>query len=470
MTANTWTGPAVACGPSAYSFAKRPLTWDYSATTIGRSGFRDLIEKLYDAVTGAGRDGASKEEAEPFNGAIHVTALSLTKIADGLINPKLVLAWLLNSVGAPGSLIGLLVPVREAGALLPQLILARRVESSARRKWFWVMGSVIQAMAAFGIAAAALLLEGSMAGWAIVGCLAVLSLGRASCSISQKDALARTIPKTRRGSITGVAGSAASFGILGFGFLLAFGIIPLTVANIAAAVAVAGAAWLTGAVIFSALREPADNSEKDGAAVFSAFVAPFLDDAQLRRFVLARSLLTATALAPPFIVMLSASLDENRLGNLGPLVLASGAASIVSAYLWGRLSDSSSRKTLMAAGALGAVTFAAAGIAGLAADGIFQTGFYGIAASAGAIFFAQITHEGVRAGRKLHLTDMAGDENRARYTALSNSLIGLVLLLGGVLGSLADAAGPAWTLIALAGLCACSVPAAALLKEVQKRG
>jgi len=429
-----------------------------------------LIEKLYDAVTGAGSDGASKDRAEPFNGAVHVTALSLTKIADGLINPKLVLAWLLNSVGAPGSLIGLLVPVREAGALLPQLVLARWVESSARRKWFWVAGSLIQGTAAFGIAAAAILLDGSMAGWAIVGCLAVLSLGRASCSISQKDALARTIPKTRRGSITGIAGSVASFGILCFGFLLAFGIIPLTVANIAGAVAVAGAAWFTGAMIFSALQERADSPEKDGGDGFSAFVAPFFEDAQLRRFVLARSLLTATALAPPFIVMLSASIDENRLGHLGPLVLASGAASIVSAYLWGRLSDTSSRKTLMTAGALGSLTFSAVGVSGLLADGIFQSGFYGIAASAGAIFLAQITHEGVRAGRKLHLTDMAGDANRARYTALSNSLIGLVLLLGGGLGSLADAAGPAWTLIALAGLCACSVPAAGLLKEVQKVG
>ncbi|WP_193555786.1 MFS transporter [Hwanghaeella grinnelliae] len=427
-----------------------------------------MIEKLYDAVTGAGRNGAPKDRAEPLNGAIHVTSLSLTKIADGLINPKLVLAWLLQSVGAPGALIGLLVPVREAGALLPQLVLARWVEASARRKWFWVAGSLVQGAAAFGIAATAFFLDGNKAGWAIVGCLAVLSLGRASCSISQKDALARTIPKTRRGSITGIAGSVASLGILGFGIILAFGIIPLTVANIAGAVAVAGAAWFTGALIFSALRERADTPEKAESRVFSAFVAPFFDDAQLRRFVLARSLLTATALAPPFIVMLSAATEENRLGHLGPLVLASGAASIVSAYFWGRLSDSSSRKTLITAGALGSLTFAATGLADLMNAGIFGSGFYGMAASAGAIFFAQITHEGVRAGRKLHLTDMAGDENRARYTALSNSLIGLVLLLGGGLGSLADAAGPAWTLIALAGMCACAVPAGALLKEVQK--
>ena len=36
--------------------------------------------------------------------------------------------------------------------------------------------------------------------------------------------------------------------------------------------------------------------------------------------------------------------------------------------------------------------------------------------------------EGVRAGRKLHLNGMAEDAFRARYTALSNTLIGLALL------------------------------------------
>ena len=427
-----------------------------------------MLKKIYDSVTGGGTADSPVEGDEPVNGAIHVTALSLTKIADGLINPKLVLAWLMNAVGAPGYLIGFLVPVREAGALLPQLLLARWVEASARRKWFWVTGSVIQGSAAIGIAASALLLDGAAAGWGAIICLAVLSLGRASCSISQKDALARTIPKTRRGAVSGAAGSTASLAVLFFGILLAFGIIPLTVTNIAGAVAVAGAAWFIGATIFTKLREESEKPEGAESTVFSAFIAPFFEDAQLRRFVLARSLLTATALAPPFIVMLSASKDENQLGNLGPLVLASGAASILSAYVWGRLSDSSSRKTLMAAGALGAMVFAATGVTGLLVEGSFGTGFYGLAASAAAVFFAQVTHEGVRAGRKLHLTDMASDDNRARYTALSNSLIGLVLLLGGGLGSLSDAAGPAWTLITLSALCACSVPASAMLKEVQK--
>jgi len=60
----------------------------------------------------------------------HVGSLVLTKTADGLIDPKLVLAWLLNAIGAPGYIIGVLVPVREAGSLLPQLFLAQRIDAA----------------------------------------------------------------------------------------------------------------------------------------------------------------------------------------------------------------------------------------------------------------------------------------------------------------------------------------------------
>ena len=78
-----------------------------------------LAERLHALV--ANTDGDSDTgEARRFS--VHFTALSLTKVADGLINPKIILSWLLSTLGAPGYLIGALVPVREAGALLPQLI------------------------------------------------------------------------------------------------------------------------------------------------------------------------------------------------------------------------------------------------------------------------------------------------------------------------------------------------------------
>lgn len=422
-----------------------------------------VSEKLFEAVTGQDDEAPPVGRHEPRNGAVHVVSLSLTKVADGLIDPKLVLAWLLTALGAPAVFIGALVPVREAGALLPQLALARWVERQPLRKRVWAGGSALQGIAALGIALSALQLQGWAAGLAVVLCLGALAVARSACSVSHKDALARTIAKTRRGAISGVAASAASAAVLAFGAALAVGLIPLEPQAISAAVAVAGLLWLSGAAVFLLLAEEARDpgAEEGGAA--EVLSRPLREDSQFRRFVATRALLTVTALAPPFLVMLSAEGEARRLGYLGPLILASAAASILSAYVWGRLSDRSSRQTLIASAALGALVLGAA-----AAMGIASGGLGGAAGSVLAIFAAQIAYEGVRTGRKLHLTDMASDTERARYTAVSNSLIGVVLLVGGLFGVLADLAGPAWVLAAFAVLCAVAAVVATSLEEVQQ--
>ena len=424
-----------------------------------------LTARLYGRLSGAARDGGGRPgKAEARNGLIHIAALSATKLADGLIDPKLVLAWLVNALGAGGLVVGLLVPVREAGSLLPQMVLTRWLHLARTRKRFWALGSALQGLAALAIAAVAFLLEGAAAGWAVLGCLALLAVARAACSISHKDALARTIPKGRRGSLSGAAGSVASTLVLSFAALLALGVVPLSVTAIALAVAVAGGLWLFAAAVFLGLEERERDENSDGQDLAS-LVTPLRDDPMLRRFIGARALLAATAFAPPFIVMLSSgdgAEGEASLGTLGPLMIASAAASILSAYAWGRLSDRSSRLTLIGAGLTAAAALAIAAGAGLATGGLG-----GVAGAVAAIFAAQIAYEGVRIGRKTHLTDMADDDERARYTALSNTVIGGVLLLGGGFGLLAEWAGPAWTLAALALMCLAATPFAYALEEVQ---
>lgn len=422
----------------------------------------DPIKSAFSTITGA--KAANIAPGEARNGVVHVVALTLTKTADALIDPKLVLSWLLTALSAPGAMIGLLVPVREAGALLPQLALSRRVEASPQRKRFWAAGSAVQGIAALGIAGAALLLTGVAAGAVIVACLALLAVARSASSVSYKDALARTIAKRRRGAITGLAASVASVSVFGVGLMMASGVFEVAVAPLAAIIALAGAAFLLASVIFMCLHEPdetPDTGDDDGS--LAALVEPIVTDSQLRLFVGARAALAVTALAPPFIVMLSAASGRSALDQLGPLVMASTAASVLASYVWGRLSDRSSRQTLMAAGALGAVVFAVVGGVGLVLGGLG-----GALGAAAAVFAAQIAYEGVRAGRKLHLTDMAEDAIRARYTALSNTLIGAALLAGGLFGMAADSFGPAPVLIGFAVIAALGAVLAGGLDEVQE--
>lgn len=426
------------------------------------------LKSAYARLTGS-RDNIA--QAEPKNGLLHIAALTLTKIADSLIDPKLVLAWLLNSLGAPGYIIGALVPVREAGSLLPQLAIARTVEKASRASRIWSAAAAVQGLAAFAIAASVLLLEGAAAGWAVIAALAVLAMARAAASVSYKDALARTIAKGRRGSITGFAAAIGSLAAFGFGLAMALGLFTLAQQTLAIAVAAAGVAFLLSSLFFLRLHEPDATAENDPDTSLKALFAPLFTSRQLQIFIAARAGLTVTALAPPFIVMLSsagsasgsASGSGSALGALGPLVMASTAASVVAAYVWGRLSDRSSRQTLIIAGALSALILAVIG--GLGLSDATLGGRWGAAA---AIFAAQIAYEGVRQGRKLHLTDMADDSLRARYTALSNTLIGGALLAGGSAGYVADRIGPAPLLLAFAAITLIGSLIATRLDEVQR--
>lgn len=402
------------------------------------------------------------EPGEARNGAIHVAALSLTKVADSLIDPKLVLSWLLTALGAPGVVIGALVPVREAGALLPQLVLARRVERATQRKWIWVVGALGQGVAALGIAAAVMLLEGAAAGWVVLALVAMLAIARSAASVSYKDVLARTIAKGRRGAVTGFAAASASVAAFGFGLVMALGLFDVAIPVLAGAVAVAGGAFVLAALVFMRLREPANGAEDAAEDGIEALFRPLRDDRQLQIFIAARAALTVTALAPPFIVMLSSANGQGALDQLGPMVMASTAAAVVSSYIWGRVSDRSSRQTLMAAGGLSCAVLLLTGMAGLVFGGLGGAWGAGLA-----IFAAQIAYEGVRAGRKLHLTDMAGDDVRARYTALSNTLIGVALMGGGLFGLAADYFGPAPLLVVFAGISLIGAMIAAGLNEVQ---
>jgi hypothetical protein len=53
-------------------------------------------------------------------------------------------------------------------------------------------------------------------------------------------------------------------------------------------------------------------------------------------------------------------------------------------------------------------------------------------------FLLNVLHGGVRLGRKVYLVDMATADTRAAYVAVSNTVIGVLMLAGGLLGLIGD--------------------------------
>lgn len=406
--------------------------------------------------------------AQPHNYGVHVVSLSLARVGEGLADPKLVLAWLLDAIGTPTWALGLLVPVRESLAMLPQLAISARIRRLSIRKTVYVFGCVVQgaAIISFGLMAwFAHMSSGTLAGIVAVALIAVFALGRSLCSISHKDLLGKTVDKGRRGSVSGTAGTIAALVTLLLAVAYSIGWIPLTVPVVAGMVALGGACWLLAAFVFGLVREEpgATTGGIDGLAAVVAQLGLLRSDKQLRRLIVTRALLLSSALAPPFYIALSGDRAASGLGTLGPFMVASAAASLASTYVWGRFSDRSSRLVLMLAATLAAVANAVAAFLALAMPSVLEEA----SLLPALLFVLMIAHQGVRLGRSVHVVDMADRDTRATYTALSNSVVGLILLSGGVFGVIGQWLGIGAVLAIFTSMAALAILAAAGLDDVQ---
>jgi hypothetical protein len=341
------------------------------------------------------------------------------------------------------------VPIREAGVLLPQLAVAAYIRRLPLRKGVWLVGAVLCAVALALMALTAGTLTGATAGWVIVGLLILFSLSRGLCSVSAKDVLGKTVSKARRGNLMGISAAVAGALTLVLGILLQ--LIGATEADATVFVGLlVGAALLfaLAAPVFRLIREQPGATEGGGNALETALESLGLlrTDPLFRRFVLVRIALLSVALASPFYVLLLQGGSGGELGGLGLLIIASGLASSISAPIWGRLSDRSARWVMVlasgAAGAVGLITWALERFAG----GLAQAPYLF------AILFLllNIAHAGVRLGRKVYLVDMADSTTRAAMVAVSNTVIGVAMLIAGLIGIVADLYDAAAVILLLA--------------------
>lgn len=430
-------------------------------------------EKVYLQLTGDDEGRVCRDipeeacHAQPENFLKHVVALAATKTGDGLADAKLVLAWLMGALGAPSYLVGFLVPVRESGALLPQLVTAASIRAMPLRKWAWAVGSLVQGLAVMGMGVVAFTLEGAAAGWSLVALLALMAVARSVCSVSHKDVLGKTVSKATRGTASGTASTVASALVLLFGLALASGLLNLGVATIAVVLFVAGALWLLAAGVFVTLTEKPGATAGGGNALTVVLEQFGLlqSDPQLRRFILTRALLMGTALAPPFMLALGGRSGSAQLGELGLFVMAASLAAVTSTYIWGRLSDVSSRRVLSYAGLLGAAPLIVTAVIGVGYPELLGVPML----LPVLLFIVVMAHQGVRLGRATHVVDMADEDTRAAYTALSNTIIGVLLLAASAFGVMAEVLGEAFLLGVFALMCLAAAAAALTLDEVQQR-
>ena len=402
---------------------------------------------------------------EEHNARRFIWSNGLQNIGDQIVAPKTVLAWMFTVAGVPAVFTSFLVPIRESGSMLPQFALSPWVTSHASRKKVWLIGSWGQAISAALIAVCALLFSGTLLGITTLILVGALALFRAVCSIAGKDVQGRTISKGRRGVITGRATA------LGGGFTLAVGLILFFLPNdlpewgIVALLALGASMWAFASIVFSGIKEPAAEVEKStGHHGFKQMWQLVKRDRALQNFLIVRSLLLATALSTPFIVVL-AHREGANLAGLGAFIVASGGAALVGGRVSGMWSDRSSKTTMSGAAAVASVV-----ILLLVASAQFAPHGVNAWVMPLGFFLVNLAHTTVRVARKTYLVDMCEGDRRTLITGVSNTVMGIVLLIVGAISSAIAAFGPQAALLFLAAMGFAGVIGAARLKDVSDPG
>ena len=382
-------------------------------------------------------DTACRETPRSFS--LILFSSFLTKLGDAIASPKTTLAWLTAILGTPSYVLAFLVPIRESGSMVPQLFIGSLVRQLPVRKYVWVAGSIAQGLCVAGIGLVTLYLQGTAAGWAILALVTLFSLARGFCSIASKDVLGKTVPRAKRGQLMGWSASAAGLVSIGIGVVLMLPFAEGLDRSLLGLLMIgAGCLWLAAAVVYAQIREFSGETGGGRNALEALRQLGILrTDSQFRNFVITRALLMCSALSAPFYVTLAQGNLGSSVYSLGAFVAAAGLASLVSAPIWGRLADVSSKKVMVAAGmitsGIGLMTF----MLNAVLPAIVQTVWF----LPIAYFILSIAHDGVRVGRKTFVVNLAGGNKRTDYVAISNSVIGVLLLVVGSLGALAPIIG-----------------------------
>ena len=416
---------------------------------------------------------------QQHNGRHIAIANALQNIGDQTASAKTVLPWLFTATGVPAAFSGLLVPVRESLAMLPQAALRAWVTSQESRKRIWILGSLGQALCATLMALATLVLTGTSLGVAIVALLACLAIFRSLSSLSGKDVLGRAVSKGQRGAVTGTATTLSGIVTIAVGGVLLFvpSPIPIWVGAVLIGIGVLG--WCVAALSFARVDEnldtrpvkkatqpelPSDALPTDALPWYRDTWQLLRDDAHFRQFVVVRSLLLVSSLSTAFIVTLSA-LNDSSFAELGAFVFVSGLSALLAGRISGIWSDRSSRTVMsVAAGTASLVLLLLVASSLTLPPGwnsvLFPLGF----------FLVSVSHAAIRVARSTYLVDMAEDDQRTRYTGAANTLMGVILLCVGALSSVIALKGPAWALVFLSLIGFVGVWAARKLPEVSQGG
>lgn len=393
-----------------------------------------------------------------WNQRCNIANGAASKLAEQIAGPNLILPWLFQLLGTPVWMFGFLLPIKQSFSLLPQMLVAGQIRRLALRKWVWVCSGLLQMGCLLLMIPVALWLSPVAAGLSLLGLLLVFSVASGTASVAFQDVLGKTVDKGSRGKL--LARRAFVGGILTMlaGLLLnRLDVSQQALTPVLFLLFVAALLWALAALFFGLIRE-LPGAVQGGRNALSEVRSGFEYYRRypgFRRFLTVRGLLLAVEMATPFFVLHASQLLQLNVRDIGLLMAAIGLSHIISSPFWGRMADSTSaqvmrRSVQIAAGA----TLLAVVLTALPFYSLQYLGYLLV------FMLIGLAEAGARLGRKTYLVDAVPAQERATYTAFSNSLIGIIAVLSGVAGLVAQWLGATAMLVVvcfvlLAGIRAC---------------
>ena len=379
------------------------------------------------------------------NFAALVADFSLFGVAMAFISPSTVLPAFVRQLTDSPLLIGLNSTIQTAGWLFPQLIAANYLVGKAQKKRYILIPAAIGRPICFLLALALVL--GAARHPALVLTLLFLGsalfwVGDALASVPWFDVVGKAIPARWRGRLFSLGQIVSGLLTVGAGWVInnILGVAgPSFPRNYAALFGIAGALFGLSWLALTALKEPAGPAETADAES----EAPFLQrlsriwrqDRDFRLFIAVRLLAGLGGLAIPFYIVFGA--DQLGLGQgvVGSFTSAQVIGGMIGAAVLGALYERRGGRRVIQAG-VGAGLFVP--LWALALPVLLPAGHPWLVYGYGLVFLGLgVMQSNFMQGFFNYLLDLAPEDERATYIALSNTLNGVVLwpvaLIGGAI-------------------------------------
>jgi hypothetical protein len=406
-----------------------------------------------------------------FNGAVF-------RFSEALIDPPLVLTWFVSQLTSSNLLVGLVTPLGDAGWLLPQIFVSVRIQRMRHKMPSYTVAAVIRAIVWLFLGAAMWLVEAPrvlLVGFFVMYTVARLSSGLGGLAFF--DVVAKTIPARRRGSFFAWRQLLGSLLGLGAGWIVK------TVLNHPALPFPRGhailfllcfAAMAPGMTAFILIREPPGRTVVEPVTVREQFRrARWLlkKDGVYRRYMAARLALGVASIALPFYGIYAKRVLRAPAGMVGVYVATRVGALLLFNLPWGRLSDRRGNQLVMRLAGLGngATALLALALVGLVELLQPQGGWLPYLALPLFFIDGAVRPAQILMGSNF-LLELVPEPKRPLYLGLSNTLMGVVVLISGLGGLVVDIFGFAGLFVASLGLCLAGYVLAMGLPEPRETG